>query len=336
MAMLGCAASSAFASTLHRLAPSMIAFSSDGVRYAAWQVREGDPIVVFDTLTGHRGKLTAPAGCELQNQGGEPEPAAGAGRFLLNCYRQHESEREGVLNVRTGATNLLPEGPSGSTWLRTGQRYAEGSAADQTCHRTKRRKGPGERCVGLYDLVTGAVIDRAAWQVPDLDRAGAPPICRVLRHGVLAERGGGLSRLWSYSDGVFVHADVLSTEVHIERCHGRSIVFHGHGEVKNFDVRGGLLTWDTGWDAVNNPPEVDTSRGTLTSYRLTTGQHRTWVLPSLSLLQGGFLGSESGVFGYSTHTANTVFWIASRTLGYGNEGKTSFVATSSVYSASVR
>jgi hypothetical protein len=157
-----------------------------------------------------------------------------------------------------------------------------------------------------------------------------------LRHGVLAERGGGLPGLWSYSGGIFVHSDVVSTGVHIERCHGRSIVLHGRGEVKSFDVRGGLLTWDTGHDATDHEAQEDVSHGTLTSYRFAIRKRRTWALPSLSLLQGGFLGSESGVFGYSTHTANTVFWIASRTLGYGNEGKTSFVATSSVYAAPVR
>jgi hypothetical protein len=39
------------------------------------------------------------------------------------------------------------------------------------------------------------------------------------------------------------------------------------------------------------------------------------------------------VFGYSAHTANTVFWIASSTLGYSNEGKTTFVETSSIFAA---
>jgi hypothetical protein len=335
--MFGCAASAAVASSLRQLAPSTVAFSSDGTRYAAWQVRSGDPIVVFDTLTGHRGRLTVPAGCELERQGdGEPTPVAAAGHFLLDCYQQHQSEQTGVLNVRTGTSILIPQGPSGHFWHRAGARYVEGSAADETCPRTRIPKTLGEVCVGLYDIVTGAILDRAAWQVPDLDRAGAPPICRALRSSVLAEREVGLSRLWSYANSVFAHADVLSTDVHIDRCRGRSIVLHGRGSSRDIDVRGRVLTWDTGHDATDHEAQEDLSHETLTSYRLTTGQRRRWALPSLSLLQGGFLGSESGVFGYSTHTANTVFWIASRTIGYANEGRTSFVETSSVYAARVR
>lgn len=327
---------SSLASPLRQLAPSVISFSSDGTRYAAWQVREDASIVVFDTLTGHRGTLPLPAGCELERQGdGDPVPVAGAGRFLLNCSLQHHGEQKAVLNARTGEVDMVPEGPSGFSWDRAGARYLEGWAADQTCQRTKRRKGPGEICVGLYDLVTGAIIDRAAWQVPDLDRVGAPPMCRALRHEVLAEteRDAGLPRLWSYANGVFVHAEVLSTTVHVERCRGPAMVLRGRGEVKNFDVRGGLLTWDTGSDNAANEPEGGPSYGTLTSYRLASGKRRRWVLPSLSL-GGSVLGRPSGVFGYSTHTANTVFWIASRTIGA--EEKSTFVVTSSVYASRVR
>jgi hypothetical protein len=320
-------------SQFRRLAASTVTFSSDGVRYAAWQVREGDPIVVLDTRTGHRSNLMAPAGCELENQASSQEPVAGAGGFLLNCYRQHESEQEGILDTRTGATNMLPEGPSGFSWHRAGQRYAEGAAGGQTCQYTKRHRGPGELCVALYDLVTGAIIHRAAWQVPDLDRPGAPPVCRGLRHEVLVEtnRDAGLPRLWSYANGVFVHAEVLSRLVHLERCHGRSILLHGDGEVKNFDARGGLLTWDTGWDPENGEPAADASHATVTSYRLPNGKRRSWPLPSLLLHE--YPQNQRGVFGYSTHTADTVFWIAARTIGYAAEGKASFVETSSVFSA---
>jgi hypothetical protein len=42
---------------------------------------------------------------------------------------------------------------------------------------------------------------------------------------------------------------------------------------------------------------------------------------------GGSIPLERGVFGYSTHTANTVFWVATRTI----DGES--VDTSSVYTA---
>jgi hypothetical protein len=52
-AMVGALSPPALASGVRQLARSTIAFSSDGVRYAAWQVRAGGPIVVLDTRTGH-------------------------------------------------------------------------------------------------------------------------------------------------------------------------------------------------------------------------------------------------------------------------------------------
>lgn len=258
---------------------------------------------------------------------GEPEPTAASGRFLLDCTEKAGVEKEGILDVRTGVITMLPEGPSGSKWQRAGARYVEGSAADQTCQRTKTKKGPGERCVGLYDLATSAVIDRAAWQIPDLDRPGAPAVCKHLRSNLLAGLEFGFSRRFGYADGLFAHVTARSGEARIDRCHGRPTVLHGRGEPANFDLRGGLLTWDTGHPFFV-AGEEDTSRGRLTSYRLSNGKRHSWALPSLSLE-----GYESGVFGYSTHTASTVFWIASRTLGCE---KIQCVATSSVYAAPIR
>jgi hypothetical protein len=104
------------------------------------------------------------------------------------------------------------------------------------------------------------------------------------------------------------------------------------GELSNFELGGGLLTWDTGHSAVNFEPNEETSSsGTLSSYRPSNGKRRTWKLPRLSINRGQ--DDESpGVCGYSAHTANTVFWIATRFLvGAGEEGGA--VGVSSVYAA---
>jgi len=43
--------------------------------------------------------------------------------------------------------------------------------------------------------------------------------------------------------------------------------------------------------------------------------------------------TRSGVYGYSTHTANTVFWIATRTVREAEVTSALIVETSSVYGA---
>jgi hypothetical protein len=87
--------------------------------------------------------------------------------------------------------------------------------------------------------------------------------------------------------------------------------------------------------------EQSNAHGTLSSYRLSTGRRQTWKLPRLPLvgapnIDGSGPEVESpGVYGYSTHTANTVFWIATRTVRGAALTSALIVETSSVYAASV-
>ncbi len=53
-----------------------------------------------------------------------------------------------------------------------------------------------------------------------------------------------------------------------------------------------------------------------------------WTLPRLPLAEAH---PVTGVLGYSTHTANTVFWVAARTLN----GKLPEVETSAVYALKI-
>lgn len=326
--VLASAPSRAFASKLHELAPSARSFESDGTRYAAWQPRKGAPIVVLDTRTGDR-RLVPAAGCELVDQGqrGFLDPLASAGRFQLFC----KDGASQLLDARTGTTIMLPT--ASGEWNTVGARYVEGVAPMGTaCNQSERELTRGELCEALYDIATGAVSFYPASHVLDLNRPGAPPVCQALIYKLARKRASGPAAAFTYSDGLLVQDTQRGGEVRIDRCHGRAILLHGRGVPGNFDVRGGLLTWDTGHD-IGSVGEEDVSRGMLTGYRLRGGQRRTWKLPDLRLHLGP-LESPVGVFGYSTHTATTVLWIAARSTAPTEKGF--IVATWAVYAASFR
>jgi hypothetical protein len=344
LVLLVAAAPCSLASGLRQLVGSTTSFAADGERYAAWQVRVGAAIVVLDTRTGSRTTIPAPAGCELmshQGEEGEPGPTAADGRFLLDCETPAHVQSQGVLDVGRPASFMLPNGAGfalSRPWTALGTRYAEGTAAPEECSHSA---GEHESCIALFDLATGAVSYRSPSQVLNLDRPGAPQICPALRPGVLAAKKANTNL--AYGNGIFVHLTRDRRNVRADRCSGHSTVLPGpagsmksgrrtEGEPSNFELGGGLLTWDTGHSAVNFEPNEETaSRGTLSSYQLSSGKRRTWKLPRLSINRGQ--DDESpGVYGYSAHTANTVFWIATRMLVGVGEGSVA-VGTSSIYAA---
>jgi hypothetical protein len=305
LVMLGAVASRAQASHLRQLARSTTSFASDGERYAAWQVTPASPIVVLDTLTGSRDTI-APAGCELmrdQNEDGEPSATAADGRFLLSCSKE---PMQRLLDVQTETSIPLPES---NTWTGVGTRYLEARG----------------------------------------------PVCPALRASLRAQlRYGVLPEQFAYQNGAFAHPTANGHNIRIERCNGRSTLLRGPteppmkpggvrpSEPRSFDLGSGLLTWDTAHNANGaEMNEQSNARGTLSSYRLSTGRRQTWKLPPLPLLgapniDGSGPEVESpGVYGYSAHTANTVFWIATRTVKAAGVTSALTVETSSVYAASV-
>jgi hypothetical protein len=307
--LLLCLAPTADASKLHLIAPSSTSFASDGTRYAAWQVSEGSPITVFDTRTWHRAEVTAP-GCRLLDQGGHQggshdEGRRGAdGRFLVSCAPR----TQGLLDVGTGTITTLPTpmGEFGPSWVVMGSRYVEGSDAKDKCRHTAGEVSP-QYCLALYDIATGAVSYRAQSQVGDLDRPGAPPVCPRLR-GKLIELGRA-----AYSNGVFAEA---TEPMRIYRCRGRPTLLPDPGETWDVELGAGLLTWDTAYRLTAFQGDVSNPgfrRGILESYRLSSGRRRSFKLPVLAALaaEGRVVHIVSG---YATHTANTVFWIATRKL----------------------
>jgi hypothetical protein len=112
--MLGGGGSRAMASPMRQLARSTTSFSTDGVRYAAWQVNPAAPIVVLDTLADTRREITPPVGCRLHNEAesGEPVISAAAGRFLLTC---EEGDAQALLDVQIGVSVFLPKKTNGTS-----------------------------------------------------------------------------------------------------------------------------------------------------------------------------------------------------------------------------
>ena len=275
-----------------------------------------------------------------------------------------EVEAQGVrvqrlLDVRTGVSTALPD----DEWRGVGSLYLESRVPASEC------SPPTPYCVAFYDIATGIVTHQlrryveptAGFERADLNRAGAPPegVCGALHRTVLtwlkylSPRGDN-----AYEKGVFARVTHNYQNVRVERCNGHSTLLPGPSEPEppllsnrseqrisepsSFDLGDGLLTWDTGQDAGNYLDEESGSRGTLSSYQLANGRRRTWKLPQLATrdlaASPGSSGPESstGVYGYSTHTANRVFWIATRTLyEVGTLGRIE-VDASSVYAASVK
>lgn len=322
-ATLGVAVPSAHATAWRRLAPSVVNFSSDGTRYVAWQVSEGSPIVVFDTRTGHRGEF-ASRGCQLDDQGGSPQEGfrAADGRFLILCGRT-----TGLFDVRTGPIATLPTGEYGPSWGVVGSRYVEGSDAKHKCRQTAREVRQELYCVALYDIATGVVTERPHSGVADLDRPGAPPVCARLRAKITEEVAGYITEERAgYSNGLFAEGTV---PIRISRCRGRPTLLNASGEPLDVELSAGLLSWDTGHHFPTFGVELDRSEyrhGMLETYRLSDRRRRSFMLPAVRIATEP---AVHDVLGYSTHTANIVFWIGARTLVFGEAGST--VGTSAVY-----
>jgi hypothetical protein len=318
--MLGGGGSRAMASPMRRLAGSTTSFATDGVRYAAWQVNPAAPIVVLDTLADARREITPPAGCRLHNEAedGEPVISAAAGRFLLTC---EEGDAQALLDVQTEKSVLLPKKTNGtSDWYRVGTRYVMGVNV-------------------LYDIATATStrLNRTA----DLDAPGASTnaICPAVRRLVVHNPWDGLHRGFAFQGELFAQGSGKRGDVQLDRCHGSPTILRargtddgfGSGEPEDFDLRGGLLSWDTGSEAAGYIPPEPKFRGGLYTYELTTHRRHKWLLPRLTATGGG--EPNKGTYGYSTHTASMVFWIATQTIG-GHPILD--VETSAVYAASLK
>jgi hypothetical protein len=310
--LLGTLTSGAIASPLHRLASGTVAFASDGTRFAAWQSRGAAQIVVLDSLTGQQRPITPPVGCRLHNEAedGEPIISAAAGRFLLAC---NENATQGLLDVRT-ATNILL--PTITNWYRVGTRYVMGVNE-------------------IYDIATG--VSTRLTTPADLDAQGASinGVCRAVRHLLIHNPWQGLREAYTFQGALFAQGSGKHGNVQINRCHGHPTILRarggedfGNGKPQDFDLRGELLSWDTGSAAQDYIPPEPQFRGSLYSYELRSHKRHRWPLPRLPVA----VASETvkGTYGYSTHTANTVFWIATQTL---ESGKVFSVETSAVYAA---
>jgi hypothetical protein len=319
LVMLGAVTSGTLASPLRRLAASTVAFASDGTRFVAWQAQGDEQIVVLDSFTGQQRPITPPVGCLLHDdaEDGEPIASAAAGRFLLECGG---GVAQALLDVQTGASVPLPKKANGtSDWYRVGTRYVIGVNV-------------------LYDIATGASTPLHKTADLDAPDASTNVVCPAVRRLLIHNPWQGLWRAYAFQGHLFAQDSGKRGNVQIDRCHGRPTILRasggetfGNGKPQDFDLRGGLLSWDTGSAATGYIPSELQFRGSLYAYELGSHRHHRWPLPRLPVTVAG--ETVKGTYGYSTHTANTVFWIATQTLG---GEKVPSVETSSVYAAPLK
>ena len=261
---------------------------------------------------------------------GETGPHEGESESEYKTELKSQAQVERLLNPRTGNTRLLPEG---HPWALVSGGSVESFSVEP---RYARRGG----CFARYTLATGRVEVRADAGVCRrfLEQGLTSPICRSLGGG--PETFVKAHNEWEFTFGEHVFARTDHRHVLLEYCDGREILlpgpvepgrtehfveqgghhasrYLGQDEPKNFSLRSGLLTWDTGaYAAGSSECEGDVRDGTLTSYRLSTGKRTTWKLPDLSYVE---CEGQKGVFGYSAHTLNAVFWLPEREGTCGGE-----------------
>jgi hypothetical protein len=323
--------SSARASPLRRLAASTTSFATDGVRYAAWQDEPTSPVVILDTYTATRRVVQVP-GCVLQN-----ETRARDGWFSLSCFKE---ARDGCFVA------------GGAYLLRCGERLINEEA---TTAETETASQSRQQVSRLLDARTATVLPLpAAAGSPESSDAHTKEVCGALRRKVSRAEREDFG--FVYQNGVFVHPTPSRRNVRLERCHGRALTLPGPSEPtryitypaelkmhatrerllpsepSNFDLRDGLLTWSTGHNPTSDDPfEEAIEYGRLSAYELSSAKLRTWSLPILPLNGGDF----PGIFGYSAHTLNMVFWIAARDMA-GDEAGPCCVESSYLYAAPLR
>jgi hypothetical protein len=294
-----------------RVLRRVIAFQTDGARYAAWEGEQGG-IVVLDTNSG---RTSAEArGCDLWGE----RPTAG--RFLVLCGRIVE-----LLDAWDGALRPLPEA---SEWRGVGRRYVWGrpagpSPAHCNAHPTH------DECIALYDIATGTLSAVAESRTVDIDRAGAPPVCPRLHEPFFHLQREEETETFAYAPGLLVrwvyHGERKVSEVALERCRGKRTILHSRPWPVGLQLGGGLLSW-----AALTPPEEEgeepefreKTHGELELYTLASGRRRTWPLPRTSMVFEGnaFPGRHVGVDGYALHVRRAVFWVGTVELGCGETG----------------
>jgi hypothetical protein len=308
-----------------------VAFSNDRERYVAWQ-KKGSPAVVLDTRTRHRS--TVPAGCELQDRAG-----AADGRFLVSC-----AAGPGVFDATSATLTPLPSREYGPIWVGVGTRYAYGAAGYGTsCLYGTRKEG----CTASFDLATGTERLLPAQDVPEVDHPGAPPVCRALRRTLYDLRSGSLPAEGGYAKGLLVswlkHGEDPVTKLQLDHCTGHRTIISSPAEPLDIEVGGGLVSWDTGHGtsgmnareeyASTEEERYEHSGGELIIYSPATHRRTAWKLPQRPL-RLPYEPTPVGVWGYSAHTDNDVFWAGAESgeCGRGGCGVRSYV----LYSASRR
>lgn len=341
---VGFLAAAAQGAPLRRLTGGVASFASDGVRYVAWQRSVGGAVVVFDTRMGKGHSFSVPAGCELANEEErEFGRVADGGRFLVHCTHV-QPERTLVLDGRSGSLSELPALGSGAEWVALGTRYVLGLSYPTFERKPEPSFCPQSRielahqfpCLAIMGFSQKVVTYRPESLWPDLDVSGAPEICPRLRSKLIKETRAASSnpRFLDYSEGYYAQPTADDKAVELDRCSGTRVLLRAGGEPENFDVRGGVLSWDTG--VPGSAFGEGTHKRVLSAYQYQTRRLQTWTLPVVPIREdnGGEVSIVEYPLGYSTHTASMVFWIAMERREPNNFDRR--VLSSSVFAAPMR
>jgi hypothetical protein len=296
-----------------QIATGVQRFATDGVRYGLWQ-SAGPAVTVLDTDSG-RTRTLAP-GCYLDGGDG--------GRFLLNC--EHGQE---LLDARTGLLTALPNYQY-KEWSTVGLRYVGGGAPRGThCG----AQPTHDECVALYDISTGGVNEVPALRMSDLDREGAPPICRVARARILqlahTEGFEPFEYEGSYARRLLVTPEYRGerplSRIRIDRCQGGPTVLHTRPYPVGIEMRGGVVFW-TALSESREPlefsEEIASRHGEVEAYFVASRKRITWPAPRVrvNLTSCGGESSPIGVDGGAEDTARDIFWVAATNAECGIKG----------------
>jgi hypothetical protein len=302
-AILLAAPASAAGHGWRRIATDVKSFVTDGVRYAAWK-QPGLPITLLDTYTGRR--VALPPGCS------EAWGAAG-GRLLIEC-----DHREGLFDIRTRSFKALPAFEH-APWFDLGLYYVAGRAPSGS-HCGERPTH--DECDALYDLRSGKVTLVPKLRMSDLDRPGAPPLCRAVRERLLAvahnEGFEAFDYVADYERGLLVTLDYVGerplSQIRIDRCHGRPTVVHTRPTPFGIELRGGILMWTAltrPEEPLGTAEEIERTRGEVEAYFVASGTRLNWTVPRVPIrLRLCGEPTPVGVDGEADHTDRTVFWLA--------------------------
>lgn len=169
-----------------------------------------------------------------------------------------------------------------------------------------------------------------AGPIPAPPPAGAPR-CKLLRQASYLD-AEEFERRWQspyllWQTHIPVGRDRLQPQLRLMRCGERPIVLQ-RGRTVDYDISGGLVSWQTGLNAWNSV-DVDYRRSSaadrLGLYEVATRRRWSWALPWNPSVSAKAPPGTPAHQGQAWHTRLAVFWAAVLTRGADIEGGSNIV-----------